>query len=97
MTRGGGLQSGDVVVVYNKHGSVPAIVWVSQMVKPGHIFLIMAHPCSVGANAVTTPSVEPAAQKPDYKLTKADMVKIGALQRELKALLTFKDIKLATG
>jgi anaerobic selenocysteine-containing dehydrogenase len=90
-----GLQNGDVVVVYNDHGSVPAIVWISEVVKEGHIFLIMAHPYSVGANAVTTPSVEPAAQNPDYKLTKANLVKVGTLQPELKALLTFKDIKLA--
>jgi len=89
-----GVQNGDVVVIYNQHGSVPAVVWISQVVKPGHVFLIMAHPYSVGANAVTTPSVELAAQNPDYKLTKADMIKIGALQPEMKALLTFKDIKL---
>ncbi|AFA38559.1 arsenite oxidase, large subunit [Pyrobaculum oguniense TE7] len=85
--------NGDVVVVYNDNGSVPAIVWVTDMVKEGHIFLIMAHPYSVGANAVTTPSVEPVAQNPDYKLTKANIVKIGTLGDELKSILTFKDIK----
>jgi len=90
-----GLANGDVVVVYNDNGSVPAIVWVTDIVKEGHIFLIMAHPYSVGANAVTTPSVEPVAQNPDYKLTKANMVKIGTLDEAVKALLTFKDVKLA--
>jgi anaerobic selenocysteine-containing dehydrogenase len=90
-----GLQNGDVVVVYNDHGSVPAIVWISEAVKEGHVFLIMAHPYSVGANAVTTPSVEPVAQNPDYKLTKANLIKAGTLQPELKAILSFKDIKFA--
>jgi formate dehydrogenase major subunit/arsenite oxidase large subunit len=37
--------------------------------------------------------VEPVAQNPDYKLTKANLVKAGTLQPELKAILTFKDIK----
>jgi formate dehydrogenase major subunit/arsenite oxidase large subunit len=37
--------------------------------------------------------VEPVAQNPDYKLTKADLVKAGSLQPELKAILTFKNIK----
>ncbi|KUO89049.1 MAG: hypothetical protein AT708_06075, partial [Pyrobaculum sp. OCT_11] len=69
--------------------------WISDAVKEGHIFLIMAHPYSVGANAVTTPSVEPVAQNPDYKLTRASLVKAGTLQPELKAILTFKDIKFA--
>jgi len=90
-----GLENGDIVVVYNPHGSVPAIVWVSEMVKPGATFLIMAHPYSVGANAVTTPSVEPVAQNPDYKLTRANLRKIGSLRPEVKAILTFKDIKFS--
>ncbi|AET33249.1 molybdopterin dinucleotide binding domain-containing protein [Pyrobaculum ferrireducens] len=90
-----GVQSGDVVVVYSDNGSVPAIVWVTDMVKEGHIFLIMAHPYSVGANAVTTPSVEPVAQNPDYKLTAANIQKIGALSEEVKNLLTFRDVKLS--
>jgi len=89
------LQNGDIVVVYNPHGSVPAIVWISEVVKPGIIFLIMAHPYSVGANAVTTPSVEPVAQNPDYKLTRANLRKIGSLKPEVKAILTFKDIKFS--
>jgi anaerobic selenocysteine-containing dehydrogenase len=89
------LQNGDIVVVYNPHGSVPAIVWISEVVKPGMIFLIMAHPYSVGANAVTTPSVEPVAQNPDYKLTRANLGKIGSLKPEVKAILTFKDIKFS--
>jgi formate dehydrogenase major subunit/arsenite oxidase large subunit len=65
------------------------------MVKPGATFLIMAHPYSVGANAVTTPSVEPVAQNPDYKLTRANLRKIGSLRPEVKAILTFKDIKFS--
>jgi len=89
------LQNGDIVVVYNPHGSVPAIVWISEVVKPGIIFLIMAHPYSVGANAVTTSSVEPVAQNPDYKLTRANLRKIGSLKPEVKAILTFKDIKFS--
>jgi anaerobic selenocysteine-containing dehydrogenase len=89
------LQNGDIVVVYNPHGSVPAIVWISEVVKPGMVFLIMAHPYSVGANAVTTPSVEPVAQNPDYKLTRANLGKIGSLKPEVKAILTFKDIKFS--
>ncbi|MGC9130891.1 MAG: molybdopterin dinucleotide binding domain-containing protein [Pyrobaculum sp.] len=72
-----------------------AIVWVTDMVKEGHIFLIMAHPYSVGANAVTTPSVEPVAQNPDYKLTTANIQKIGALSEEVKNLLTFRDVKFS--
>jgi anaerobic selenocysteine-containing dehydrogenase len=89
------LQNGDIVVVYNPHGSVPAMVWISEVVKPGMVFLIMAHPYSVGANAVTTPSVEPVAQNPDYKLTRANLGKIGSLKPEVKAILTFKDIKFS--
>jgi formate dehydrogenase major subunit/arsenite oxidase large subunit len=68
---------------------------VSEVVKPGATFLIMAHPYSVGANAVTTPSVEPVAHNPDYKLTRANLRKIGSLRPEVKATLTFKDIKLS--
>ncbi len=89
-----GLENGDIVVVYNDNGSVPAVVWISEVVKQGHVFLIMAHPYAVAANAVTTPSVEPVAQSPDYKLTKADLLKVGTLPSEVKALLTFKDINI---
>jgi formate dehydrogenase major subunit/arsenite oxidase large subunit len=64
------------------------------MVKPGVTFLIMAYPYGMGANAVTTPSVE-VAQNPDYKLTRANLRKIGSLGPEVKAILTFKDIKFS--
>jgi len=65
------------------------------MVKPGVTFLIMAYPYGMRANAVTTPSVEPVAQNPDYKLTKANLRKIGSLGPEVKAILTFKDIEFS--
>jgi len=61
-----GSKNGDIVVVYNDNGSVPAVVWINEVVKQGHVFLIMTYPYSI---AVTTPSVEPVAQSPDYKLT----------------------------
>ncbi len=70
-------------------------MWVSETVKPGVTFLIMAHPYSVGANAATTPSVEPVAQNPDYKLTRANLRGKGSLRPEVKAILTFKDIKFS--
>ena len=89
-----GLENGDIVAVYNHNGSTPAVVWITDTVPRGSIFLIMAHPYMVGANAVTTPSVEPAAQNPDYKLTKANMEKIGRLSREKLESLTFKEIKM---
>ena len=91
-----GLQSGDVVLVYNDEGSIPAVVWVTDTVKRGTVFLIMAHPYMVAANAVTTPSVEPVAQNPDYKLTKANLRKIGRLTPEEQAQITFKEIKFTT-
>lgn len=91
--RAEGLSSGDIVLVYNDNGSIPAVVWVTNTVARGSIFLIMAHPYMVAANAVTTPSVEPVAQNPDYKLTKANIAKIGRLSEEEFKALTFKEIK----
>jgi formate dehydrogenase major subunit/arsenite oxidase large subunit len=41
------------------------------------------------------PSVEPVAQNPDYKLTRANLRKIGSLRPEVKAIFTFKDIKFS--
>jgi len=95
--RAEGLNSGDIVLVYNDHGSIPAVVWVTDTVARGSVFLIMAHPYMIAANAVTTPSVEPAAQNPDYKLTKANLKKIGRLAREELSSITFKEIKFAIG
>ncbi len=88
-----GLQNGDVVLVYNKHGSVPAVVWITETTRPGKMFLIMAHPYMVAVNAVTSPSVEPVAQNPDYKLVKADIRKVGRLDEALAARLTFTGIR----
>ena len=92
-----GLQNGDVVVLYNENGSVPAVVWITDTVARGTVFLVMAHPYMVGANAVTTPSVEPAAQNPDYKLTKASIRKVGRLSEEELRKLTFREIKFTPG
>lgn len=86
------LKNGDIVVVYNDNSSVPAVVWISEVVKQGHVFFIMAYPYSIAANAVTTPSVEPVAQSPDYKLTKATLLKVCTLPFKLKAIFKLKDI-----
>ncbi|GBF09971.1 probable arsenite oxidase large subunit [Aeropyrum pernix] len=90
-----GLENGDIVVIYNDYGSTTAMVWVTRVVAPGTIFLIMAHPKAVGANAVTTPSVDPAAQNPDYKLTLANLRKIGRADETIIKKVTFKDIRFA--
>ncbi|MEB3779206.1 MAG: arsenate reductase (azurin) large subunit [Desulfurococcales archaeon] len=91
--RAEGLDNGDIVLVYNDNGSIPAVVWVTDTVSRGTVFLIMAHPYMVAANAVTTPSVEPVAQNPDYKLTKANLKKIGRLTKEEFESITFREIK----
>jgi len=88
-----GLNNGDIVVVYNDHGSTTAVVWVTEVVKPGTTFLIMAHPNIVGANAVTTPSLDPASNNPDYKLTLANIRKIGRLESTILDKISFQDIK----
>ncbi len=88
-----GLNDGDVVAIYNDYGSTTAVVWITKVVPPGAVFLIMAHPNMVGANAVTTPSVDPAAQNPDYKLTLANIRKVGTIEDTI----TFKDLKFTPG
>lgn len=94
--RAEGITSGDIVLLYNDHGSIPAVAWVTDTVAKGTVFLIMAHPFMVAANAVTTPSVEPVAQNPDYKLTKVNIKKIGRLSETEIRAVTFKEIKFTT-
>ena len=73
-----GVESGDLVEVYNDYGSADAAAYVTRSVKPGIVFMQFAHPRGT-ANSLTTPYVDPATTIPYYKGSAAGIRKIGSL------------------
>ena len=82
-----GLQSGDLVEVFNDYGSANAIAYVTPSVKPGLVFMQFAHPRGT-ANSVTTPYVDPTTTIPYYKGSAVGIRKLGELA-SLKQHLTW--------
>ncbi|ULA65221.1 MAG: Arsenite oxidase subunit AioA [Nitrospira sp.] len=82
-----GVESGDLVELFNPYGTVTALAVVVESNRPGHVFMLFEHPKG-WANSLTTDYVDPATTIPYYKGTKAGIRKIGALP-ELKEQLTF--------
>ncbi|MUM65716.1 molybdopterin dinucleotide-binding protein [Acidianus infernus] len=87
-----GLQNGDIVELYNDYGSVDAIVWISDTVPPGQLFLAMAFEVKPGANNATTPTVDPVTDNQMVKWSWVNIKKIGTLSEETKARLTFSPV-----
>ena len=71
-----GVQSGDLVMLYNDYGSVRSIVYVSEAVRPKEVFMAFGFPNSPINNLVTD-YVDPATKIPFYKGTAANIRKIG--------------------
>ena len=73
-----GLQSGDLVELYNPYGTVTGMVIVIESMKPGHLFMMFEH-TKGWLNSITTPYVDPATNIPWYKGTRAGLRKIGRI------------------
>ncbi len=73
-----GVESGDLVEVYNDYGSSNALAYLTESVKPGLVFMQFAHPRGT-ANSVTTPYVDPMTTIPYYKGSAVGIRRLGAI------------------
>jgi arsenite oxidase large subunit len=70
-----GLQSGDLVEVYNEEGNGTFLVYVTDAVKPGMLFLVMYHWRGT-SNSLTSGYTDPKTTIPWYKGTRANLRKV---------------------
>ncbi len=82
-----GLQSGDLVEVYNDNGSTQAMVYPTPTAKPKETFMLFAFPMGVQGNVVSKGVNELVL--PNYKQTWANIRKIAAAP-EVTRHMTFK-------
>ncbi len=61
-----GLQSGDLVEVYNEEGNGTFLVYVTDAVKPGMLFLVMYHWRGT-SNSLVSGYTDPKTTIPWYK------------------------------
>jgi arsenite oxidase large subunit len=87
-----GLENGDIVMLYNDWGTLTGVVWISNTVAPGSVFVAMAYPTSPGANQLTTPTVDPVTDNQMVKWTWANIVKIGTLSSQDAQTITFAPV-----
>jgi arsenite oxidase large subunit len=83
-----GIQSGDLLQLYNDYGSVRAVAYVSESVRPKEVFMAFGFPNSPVNNLVTE-YVDPATKIPYYKGTAANIRRIGKSEN-LLSQMTFK-------
>jgi len=88
-----GLENGDIVMLYNDWGTLTGVVWISNTVAPGSLFVAMSFPTSPGANQLTTPTIDPVSDNPMYKWTWANITKVGTLPPEVKQQITFAPVQ----
>lgn len=70
-----GLQSGDLVEVYNEEGNGTFMVYVTDAVKPGMLFLVMYHWRGT-SNSLVSGYTDPKTTIPWYKGTRAALRKV---------------------
>ncbi|GAB6940670.1 arsenate reductase (azurin) large subunit [Thermus brockianus] len=70
-----GLQSGDLVEVYNEEGNGTFLVYVTDAVKPGMLFLVMYHWRGT-SNSLVSGYTDPKTTIPWYKGTRAALRKV---------------------
>lgn len=83
------LKTTDIVEVYNDYGSVRAMVYVTEGVKPNHLFMVFGSPKG-SVNVLVTNYVDPTTNIPYYKGTWANIKKIGESET-LQESITSKD------
>ncbi|MCY0850792.1 molybdopterin dinucleotide binding domain-containing protein [Sulfuracidifex metallicus] len=88
-----GLQNGDIIQAYNDYGSVDGIVWISNTVPPGQLFIAMAYEVKPGANQTTTVTVDPVTANQMVKWSWVNIKKIGTLSSEQKQTITFAPVQ----
>lgn len=81
------VANGDLIELFNPHGSVTAMAILVDSNRPGHVFMLFEHPKG-WLNSLTTGYVDPDTTIPYYKGTKAGIRKVGALP-EWQERLTF--------
>ncbi|MBL10584.1 MAG: arsenate reductase (azurin) large subunit [Acidiferrobacteraceae bacterium] len=69
------VSSGDMVEIFNDMGSVEAMVYITDAVKPGHTFMLFGHPKGSVADLVSD-HVDPSTTIPYYKGVWADIKKV---------------------
>ncbi len=90
-----GVSNGDIIEIYNDYGSVTAVVWISNTVPPGQLFVAMAFEVKPGANQLTTETVDPVTDNQMVKWAWANIKKVGTLSESEKQLLTFAPISFS--
>ena len=83
-----GIESGDIVMLYNDYGSVRAVAYVTNSVRPKEVFMAFGFPNSP-ANDLVTDYVDPATKIPFYKGTAASIRRIGKIDSIANGM-TFK-------
>ncbi|NON62650.1 molybdopterin dinucleotide binding domain-containing protein [Acidianus sp. RZ1] len=91
-----GVTNGDIIQAYNDFGSVDGIVWISDTVPQGQLFVAMAYEVKPGANQVTTETVDPVTDNQMVKWTWVNVKKVGSLPEDQKQLITFAPINFST-
>ena len=85
-----GVESSDLVELFNGYGNVTAMAYVSDGVKPGHTFMLFANPRGV-MGSLTTDYVDPTTTIPYYRGTWAGIRKIGD-QPDIARTVTFRPL-----
>ncbi len=88
-----GLENGDIIQAYNDFGSVDGIVWISNTVPQGQLFIAMAYEVKPGANQTTTVTVDPVTANQMVKWSWVNIKKIGTLPPEQKQTITFAPVQ----
>lgn len=73
-----GVRSGDIVEVFNDHGSTFALAYIEEAIKPGQTFMLFGFHNGIVGN-LTTPWVDENVI-PYYKGTWADIRRVGSME-----------------
>jgi len=87
------IEPGDLVEVYNETGSVQAMAYPADAVKPGHCFMLFGQPRGAVGDLISD-HVDPDTTIPWYKGVWADIRRIGPVP-ELSATVSFKPTNFA--
>lgn len=88
-----GIAPGDLVELVNDVGSVQAMAYPADAVKPGHCFMLFGQPRGAAGDLVSD-HVDPATTIPYYKGVWADIRRIGPVP-ELSRTVSFKPTNVA--
>ena len=74
-----GIESGDLVMLYNDYGSVRGVAYVTDSTRSGELFMAFGFPNSP-VNNIVTDFVDPDTKIPFYKGTAASIRRIGRVE-----------------